>query len=87
LRWKNKRKNTNNNKRKFTFASRRVSVKRSKPAKQIKRGRGRGLDGPWKLDPMPLGIGNTLVVLMRPRVVEAESDCMNCKSQINFVVS
>jgi hypothetical protein len=83
LRWKNKRKNTNNNKRKFTFAS----VKRPKPAKQIERGRGRGLDGPWKLDPMPLGIGNTLVVLMRPRVVEAESDCMNCKPQINFVVS
>jgi hypothetical protein len=62
-------------------------VKRPRLAKHIERGRGRGLDGPRKLDPMPLGRGNTLVVLSRSRVVAAESDCMNCKPQINFVVS
>jgi hypothetical protein len=54
-------------------------VKRPRPAKQIERGRGRGLDRPRKLDPMPLGRGNTLVVLSVPKVVAAESDCMNCK--------
>jgi hypothetical protein len=46
----------------------------------------RQLDRPRKLDSMPLERGNTLVVLSRPRVVAAESDCMNCKPQINFVV-
>jgi hypothetical protein len=47
----------------------------------------RRLDRPRKLDSMPLERGNTLVVLSRHRVVAAESDCMNCKPRINFIVS
>jgi hypothetical protein len=52
LRQKNKKKNVRSNRRKFAFAGRSKNVKRSRPVKQIERGRGRGLVGLRKLGRM-----------------------------------
>jgi hypothetical protein len=46
---KNKNKNVRSSKRKFTFGGRSKNVKRSRPVKQVKRGRGRELVGLRKL--------------------------------------
>jgi hypothetical protein len=49
LRQKNKKKNVRSSRRKFAFAGRSKNVKRSRPVKQIERGRGRELAGLRKL--------------------------------------
>jgi hypothetical protein len=52
LRKKNKKKNVRSSRRKFTFAERSKNMKRSRPMKQIERGRGRELAGLRKLGRM-----------------------------------
>jgi hypothetical protein len=49
LRQKNKNKNVRSSRRKFAFSGRSKNVKRSRPVKQIERGRGRELAGLRKL--------------------------------------
>jgi hypothetical protein len=52
LRQKNKKKNVRSSIRKFTFVGRSKNVKRSRPVKQIERGRGREPVGLRKLGQM-----------------------------------
>jgi hypothetical protein len=52
LRLKNKKKNVRSSSRKFAFGGRSKNVKRSRPVKQIERGRGRELAGLRKLGRM-----------------------------------
>jgi hypothetical protein len=49
LRQKNKKKNVRSSRRKFAFAGRSKNMKRTRPVKQIERGRGRELTGLRKL--------------------------------------
>jgi hypothetical protein len=68
--------------RKFAFGERSKNVKRTRPEKQIERGRGRQLAGLRKLGRMLRGRGNTPVVPTRRRVLDAECYCIHRKHNL-----
>ena len=81
---KNRRKNVKSSRRKFAFVRRLRNVKRPRPVKQTKKGRGRGLVGPRKPSRMPSERGNTPVVLSRPGVLDLE--CITQKLNFYFLI-
>jgi hypothetical protein len=81
-----KREEKRRSRRKCAIVRRWENVKRPRPVKPTKRGRGRGLAEPRQLGRMPSGRGNTPVVLSRPRVLaglyQIMSDFMTSSTRV-----